>query len=279
MNSLYYFWNEYPLKEAAKKWDEFIKTHPEVDPKKASIPINNKLSSAQADMFEGTVGFEMSEILQMDFGEHLLSDAIFRAIGFQYCNTLCFYRLDYGFDGFIVSYNEPNMKCFGEYVAIIKDKEELIRRINSAAVREKIDYLCGDVHYRRLRFEGKNIDLDQNHVLLKCGDVFDITDYNLKAKRDCFVKMDKYSWQKEWRVALYRGVKETEAYRLEIGDIRDIVEGINASDLNDKVGDLFKAREIKLSESGYFGNISRKDLKEKYYNLGDNKAEMFCFIG
>ena len=155
----------------------------------------------------------------------------------------------------------------------------MIRRINSAAVREKIDFLCGDVHYRGLRFEGKNIDLDQNHVVVKRDDVFDITDYNLKAKRDCFVKMDKYSWQKEWRVALYRGVKETEAYRLEIGDIRDIVEDINASDLNDKVGDLFKAREIKLSKSGYFGSISRKDLKEKYYKLGDNKAEMFCFIG
>jgi hypothetical protein len=280
MNSLYYFWNEYPLKEAAAKRDEYINAHPEVDPENVTIPIDYKLSPAQADMFEGTIGFDTSNILKMDFGEHRLTDAIMRAVGFQYCNSLCFYRLDYVLDGMFIHYDVPNMKDFGDYVAIIKDKNKLLQRVNVAAKRESIDYLCGDVHYRGLKLEGKDTDVStRHHIVLKCDALFDMADFNLKSKRDCFVKMDRYAWQKEWRIAAYRGMKDTNAYRLEIGDIRDIAECVPAEDLASTIDRLFRSGKIKTYDEGYYGNISRQDLKEKFYQLGDNKAEMFCFIG
>lgn len=280
MNSLYYFWNEYPLTEAALKKDEFIKNHPEVNPDNVTIPIDYKLSPAQADMFEGTIGFDTSSILKKDLGDYLLSDAILRAVGFQYCNTLCFYRLDYNLEGIFIHYDIPNMKDFGDYVAIIKDKNDLLRRVNEAAKKEGIDYLCGDVNYKGLKLEGRDTDVSQkNHIVLKCDALFDLAKFNLKSKRDCLVKMDRYSWQKEWRIAVYRGVKDTTAYKLEIGNIRDIVKCVPAEDLASTVDKLFRSGEIKLSDSCYYGNISRKELREKYYQLGDNKAEMFCFMG
>jgi hypothetical protein len=60
-------------------------------------------------MFEGTVGFDCTESIKSDFGEFMLSDGIVRAVGFQYCNTLSFYRLDYRFDFPHISYDVPNM--------------------------------------------------------------------------------------------------------------------------------------------------------------------------
>lgn len=280
MNSLYYFWNEYPLREAAMNRNKIIKEHPDIDPDTVTVPIDYKLSPAQADMFEGTIGFDTSQFFKGDFGEHMLSDAIMRAVGFQYCDTLCFYRLDYRQDGIFLKYSVPNMNDFGDYVAIIKDKNELLRRVNAAAEREKIDYLCGDVYYRPLKLEGNNTDVSQrNHIVIKCDSQFDMADFNLGSRRDCFVKMDHYSWQKEWRIAAYRGVKDTEPYRLEVGDIRDIVECVQAGDLPATLDRMIVNGQIKNSDDGFYGNISRHDLKEKFYKLGDNKAEMFCFIG
>ncbi len=280
MNSLYYFWNEYPLKETAMKRDKYINSHPDVNPDNVTNSIECKLSPAQADMFEGTIGFDTSKILKMDFGEHMLTDAIMRAVGFQYCNTLCFYRLDYNLEGIFLHYDVPKMEDFGDYVVIIKDKHELLRRVNEAAKRENIDYLCGDVHYRGLKLEGKDTDVStRQHIVLKCDALFGMAEFNLKSKRDCFVKMDRYAWQKEWRIAVYRGIKKTDAYRLEIGNIRDIVECVPAKDLSGTVDRLFNSGEIKAFDGGYYGNISRQELKEKFYKLGDNKAELFCFVG
>ncbi len=280
MNSLYYFWNEYPIKEAAIKRAELISLNPEVDLDNISFPIDYKISPAQADMFEGTVGFDNSKNSNMSIENHMFTDTIIRAVGFQFCDTLSFYRLDYEFDNMILHYDLPNMKEFGNYVAIIKDKKELLRRVNEAAKRDNINYLCGDVHYRGLKKSGVNTDFSRkNHITLKCDALFNMDDFNLKSKRDCFIKMDKYSWQREWRIAVYRGVKDTNAYRLEIGNIKDIVECVSAENLVSTIDRLLRYGEIKTWSVGFYGNISRRDMKEKFYQLGDNMAEMFWLIG
>lgn len=114
---------------------------------------------------------------------------------------------------------------------------------------------------------------------MKAEPIVDMMDYQTTDRRDCFFKMSKYAWQREWRLALYRGVKEIDAYRLEIGSIRDIVECVQPSDLSKTIDGLFVNNMIKPCDEGYYGNISRKDMKEKFYQLGDNKAEMFFFMG
>ena len=79
-----------------------------------------------------------------------------------------------------------------------------------------------------------------HHILLKARDIkIDITSEAYKDKildkRDSFCKGMKFKDQKEWRIALYRGVASTEAYRLEIGDISDIVTWVSV----DKMDKLF----------------------------------------
>ena len=90
MNSLYYFWNEYPMREAAEKREDYFEKHPDINPEEVIMPIEYILNPAQADMFEGTVGFSNSvDFVKEDIGDHLLTDIILRAVGFQYCDTLC----------------------------------------------------------------------------------------------------------------------------------------------------------------------------------------------
>lgn len=165
-------------------------------------------------------------------------------------------------------------------MAIIKDKNELLQRVNEAAKRENIDFLCGDVHYRGLKLEGNDTDVStRHHIVIKCDALFDMADFNLKSKRDCFVKVDRYAWQKEWRIASYRGIKDTDAYRLEIGDIRDIVECVPAGGLASTVDRLFRFGVIKTYDDVYYGNISRQDLKEKFISLAITRLRCFVLLG
>lgn len=42
-------------------------------------------------------------------------------------------------------------------------------------------------------------------------------------ERDCFDKGAQYREQNEWRIALYRGEKSTTTYKLNVGNLSDIV--------------------------------------------------------
>lgn len=70
-------------------------------------------------------------------------------------------------------------------------------------------------------------------------------------------------------VALYRGVKDTNAFRLEIGDIRDIAESVLSKDLIRRLDELVLHKDIKPSDCDFCGNINRNDLRDKFYQLGD----------
>ena len=150
MNTLYYFWDQKPLEEAKKEREKYLKAHSEQNPDNVKISILNKLSRAQGDILEGVVGYGPNVHSELMFGENLLSDCIYQAVGFQYCNVLCFYRLDYKFHAPLFCHDVLNtdMTQFGEYVIIIKDEFELIRRIENAVGNMK--FLCGDVEYKTL---------------------------------------------------------------------------------------------------------------------------------
>ena len=100
----------------------------------------------------------------------------------------------------------------------------------------------------------------------------------ITSKRDCFVKMDKYTSQSEWRLALYRGIKSTEAYTLEIGSIRDIATLVKTDKLADLIDGMFKNGSIKPGLDRYEGNIGRKEMSELFFRLGDNKADLFVVL-
>ncbi len=264
MNSLYYFWNEFVL-ESVKKGKR--------------IPLAELAKNevyGQADLFEGTI--ETSEIDETnEIAEHIKMDVCCRAVGYGYCNILSFYKLVLKTVPFGFSYQlNNNMKFLGNYVAIIKDKDEFLRRINSKAEQEGFKFITGNVTYKQPMRNGVPRD-SKNAIICKSAETVDIK--QITSGRDAFVKMNKYAYQNEWRLALYRGKKETSAYRLEIGDIRDIVEYCRIEDLEKNIDRFLQRNEIKSAEDYWYGNIKRREMRNLFYNLGDCKGELLLEIG
>lgn len=279
MNTLSYFWNEYKPRDNEGKAG--LATDPETVPRE----IPDRLPNDQRDLLEGTIGVIPSENSKLGkvLGEHLLTDPICRAKGFGYCNTLCFYKLDYcsfltARDQAITWRISPSMHTFGQYVIIVKNEQELIRRIAGKVEREKFKFVCGDVNYKAVR--NSALLREKHSIMLKARMEFDLDDLKDKiiSKRDCFDKEDIYKDQNEWRVALYRGVKSTDAYTLKVGNLRDICDWVHVENL-DKYLDRMFTSKVKQGLCGYSGNVSRKELRELFYDLGDNKAELFGVIG
>lgn len=290
MNTLYNL-SAKKFDDAKKKLKAYIEAHPEKNPCDIQVKMSDNLSEAQSDTLEGVVGYGSNARFKPMFGEHMISDCIYQAVGFQYCNVLCFYRLDFYTSGYrlnymcnhnlLLNYDIPNMKEFGEYVIIIKDKQELIKRINHSARGMK--YLCGDVEYKPLMRDGKKIDIsNRHHVLLKQEATANISEVQTE-NGDCFSKYDKYLCQREWRLALYRGKKKTIAFPFCVGNMRDIAYCTKVENLIPELDKMLIAGDVKPSKDRLYtynyGNITRPEMREKFYELGDNKANLFLFIG
>ena len=97
-------------------------------------------------------------------------------------------------------------------------------------------------------------------------------------KRDCFDKGAQYQNQNEWRISLYRGEKSVDAYKLNIGNISDIVTWFPIDKF--KTGINENANRYGLSDfMGWYGNTNRKKMREAFYELGDCKTSLFATIG
>ena len=97
-------------------------------------------------------------------------------------------------------------------------------------------------------------------------------------KRDCFDKGIQYHAQNEWRAALYRGEKNTNAYRLNVGDLSDIISWFPIGQFH--VGIAENVNHYGLSDfQGWYGNVTRKEMRESFYELGDRRTVMFTTIG
>ncbi|MBE6004405.1 MAG: hypothetical protein E7232_10050 [Lachnospiraceae bacterium] len=276
MNTLHYFWYEY----RNQKINDYLLSHPGED----RVPITALQSHVpQEDMFEGSIG--IGNTVDNELDKYALTDTAYRAVGYKYCNVMCMYRLEYQFEAFsdvgqMVHYDVPQMDDFGDSVIIITDENEFLRRIMRAAEKERYLFLCGNVKY----WTPKNADImSKKHHLLFESEPVDMNSEpfvsSIKIHRDCFQKMDNHKNEKEWRIALYRGVKETKAYRLEIGSIRDIAICVSKEDLIKEIDRLFRNGKIKQCGEEYYGNVSRRELRQKFYELGDNKAQMLVTVG
>lgn len=281
MNSMHYFWDEYNMEDAKRRKREIIKKQPCLNPDKVRVPLESTAPRGQMDILEGTVGtadsFDFG--FDQDIAKFQPTDVMLRAVGYQYCNLCCFYRYDIGCLHNGVS---DEMKGFGNYVAVIKNEQEFIRRIESAVRTLHFHFVCGNVEYQSIQKFGKPVNIG-HHILMKAENIkIDITSDAYKDKildkRDSFCKNMKYKDQMEWRIALYRGVTSTEAYRLEIGDISDIVTWVSV----DKMDKLFFRKiekKYKTPDCGYYGTVRREELRDMFYTLGNNDTEMFITIG
>lgn len=239
----------------------------------------------QHDCFEGvdcTIPVESMKTFSPGWRSLQVCDFIFRAEGYRYCNVLCFEKINCNINkGCVNARISGSMVKFGEYIAFVNDETEFIRRIEKAVKEKGYKYLCGDVHYHKPKKNGKIIAGNAQIIFKADEKLFDIDtlreNYNV-TKRDCFDKSIQYRTQREWRVALFRGVKDIEAYRLEIGDLSDIITVC-------KYGDFYNTAQRVINNNGlnksdcYYGNISRKELKKRFCDLGDNKASFFMVLG
>ena len=277
MNTLNYFWNEYYL-DLQKKTMENTSTS---DISRGILPEEQK------DFFEGVVGtIKGNEFTNNnDLNTALMSDIYLRAKGFGYCTTLCFYKLKYqyntirGLNGASYDINK-NMESFGDYVIIIDNQLELLERIRKAVEREKYKFLCGSVKYRTPKLEGR-LARKGNSVTLKVNEEFDLKEYSnyITNEKNCFDKIDKFSYQNEWRIVLYRGIKTYEPYRLEIGNIRDICHWVKAEDLDTELQIYFNNYKAKSTCLGEFGNCTKDELRNLFCTLGDDKVDVLAVIG
>ena len=278
MNSLYYFWNQFALDQAAEKRRKDLEKNPKLDPNTYMVPILGGPGPGQIDLFEGTAGPE--EVCRAsvpdDYKEYAIADVVYRSVGMGYCNVLCFYKMSYQMylERFIKD-SAPQLEEFGRYAIILKDVDEFTKRITRAVKKQGYQATCGPVSYRDLKLNGGPAKTG-HHVTIKEGLLHDISDLHLK--RDAFIKMSKYSYQNEWRVALCRGTKDTSACSLKIGNIRDIAYCVERDKLIDSIEMLFQTRQIKKNSSNWYGD-DRRQLRDHLYQLGDNKAERFIIIG
>ena len=157
---------------------------------------------------------------------------------YQYCNLLCCHRLNYYEDGETLGwYLDETMNHFGDYVVIIKNRDEFQRRLVRAA----------------------------SEAGFKCG--CNVVDYSsrVSADRDVFDKEKMYAYQNEWRAALYRETDECEPCILSIGPINDIAEWCRTRDLQQHLYKIFHNRDFIGSQDQYYGNIDRKQFAQLFH--------------
>ena len=240
----------------------------------------------QKDIFEGvvcTVPVKDFKGIPTDFQAVQASDYHFRAEGYKFCNVLCFYKINFTQEGRLLHCElNKSMAQFGEYVAIITNEREFLRRVEAAVRKRNYEVLCGDVHYHPQMLNGRQSKEGPRIYLGMEDQFFEIKElqnrgFNIR-KRDCFDKGMEYHDQNEWRVALYRGKQITDAYELNVGNLSDIVLCCPVKDIQKGLDECISRYGVS-DVRGWHGTIDRRNMRELFYKLGDNKTRMFSVIG
>ena len=250
--------------------------------------LNKQRNKSQRDVLEGTIASippGQAKEFPAEMRAVMCTDIMIRALGYDYCNVMCFCKIEYRQRIFeekmIVDWNEPNMKDFGEYAVIVKNPKEFIRRIDNAISDQNYQYICGDVNYHPMTLNNKPVN-NKHSITFGLDKPIIIKDFLKRSKRmdyDAFDKCDSYRNQNEWRIAVNNGVADEQPLRINVGNLSDIVEKVDRRDLANKMRELFLDFEIFPMEKGYFGNVSRAEMKEAFYCLGENKGNIMVNIG
>ena len=232
----------------------------------------------QKDILEGVTNLTDADglpFLPEDLKKHQYADAQLQAVGYRYCNVLCMYQVlmkekRYPAGAGVEYDTAKRITEFGNYAVIVENQAEFLRRIAHAC--KDFKYLSGPVNYHSPKFNGAPLD-NKNHIILKIDTPLLIDQFSLTEKiRDSFDKYDRFSWQSEWRLSLYRGERNISAYTLNIGDIHDITCLVDASSFELALENTIKKGLYRSTDERYHGNVSRKEMRDLFCKLGDNKA-------
>lgn len=252
----------------------------------------------QKDMFEG-----ISDTIKKDgiglpiVWEQIVSgDLMFRLEAYRYCNLYCFYRVDISDetvwnpntravfpDTRFINLPDKSMEQFGEYVGIIRNEKEFIRRLLNAL---PTDWICvtGDVRYRKRPGVTKT---PRHTVEFSTKELYPASHWlrngaNRTRSKDCFDKTIFYEQQKEWRICLFRNLKEDKPYILDVGDLSDIVEIVRANAIGKRLSKIYEPclpRNVEPQIGVFTGNVTRQEFKNKLYNFDDGMGRLFMVVG
>jgi len=243
----------------------------------------------QQDILEGiisTASIDAIEGMPDNFKNVQLVDYQFQAVGYAFCNVFCMSRVEMIIletltNGYLCDIKTAPIKSFGKYAVIIDDEKEFLSRIKKAVDKLNYKFLCGKVDYHIPYFNGVPLDDKRPHIVLRTDPPFDINNIlKIKDRRDAFDKAAQFRNQLEWRMCLYRGEKSTEPFTLNIGDIHDITHKVRTYEFErNEIYKLKYNRKIFDSNDLYYGNISRRELRDLFYKLGDYKAWLISVVG
>lgn len=234
----------------------------------------------QRDMLEGLSGELKAKFItqfEQEFEKHRITDYMVQYTGYKYCNLFCMTQLKLNPSENNLQFDwDEQMKKFGKYIAIITDEAEFLKRIDKAMKVNNLNYYCGDVEYIKVPFKDC-ISLNSNSLVFhKSSHLQHSTRIVSSLKsRDSFNKYDKFAWQKEWRICICCGDRNTNPYTLKIKPINDIAVMLNINNLNsDMLNKIFnKSNKIKSPKNQ--GNISREDLKNQLIKLDNYQFDTY----
>lgn len=247
----------------------------------------------QRDLFEGvSETFDKKSVgFKVQWQQLIDGDVMFRLDAYRYCNLYCFYRVDIDENGigspFGMSSMVPvkaiklpgnEMTEFGDTVAIIKNEDEFMKRVINALEK---DWMCvaGDVRYHKI--EGSK-DGTGGNTYWQTEKLFPAPMFRRgngrTTTKDCFNKTMFYAGQREWRICLFRNMKDDKAYTLKVGDLSDIAELVPVSQIQNKLLDMYKpclpVADVAPQFNGFKGNIRRSEFKEKMYQFDDAMGQL-----
>ena len=179
--------------------------------------LDRQRNKSQRDVLEGTIAsIPPSRVKEFpaEMREVMCTDVMIRALGYNYCNVMCFCKMEYRQQIFkekmSIDWNEPNMKDFGEYAIIVKNPKEFIRRIDNAINNQNYQYICGDVNYHPMTLNNKPVN-NKHSMTLGLDKPVLVKDFLKRSKKidyDAFDKCDYYKNQNEWRIVVNNGVAD-----------------------------------------------------------------------
>lgn len=250
--------------------------------------LRKQQNKSQRDIFEGTmasVAPDQVPELPDDFRSAMCTDVMIKALGYNYCNLMCFCQVEYQrrlINGRLgTEWNEPDMQAFGDFAVIIKNPDELVRRIDTAIRKLGYQYICGKVNYHPMTFQGSLAE-PKPSITFSMDCPIEIENILQRSKRidyDVFDKCEVYQAQNEWRIAINNHAANEQPLRIMIGDLSDIVVKVKREYLADKLSKLLSEFRIHPLQEGYSGNISRDEMKEDFYRMGEYKGYLMATIG
>lgn len=201
--------------------------------------------------------------------------------GYEYCNVCCFsmQRASAMRSNGGIAFKSPSFEMsLGDYYVVVDDPRALIARVSETARNLGYSVMMGPVEY----CSEKPLRKTSHHITL----VGDPVDYEVilpgktpNLSSDAFCKLEHYSEQMEWRIALYRGVKDVKAFRLNVGDLHDVAHLVLKQDFDEDTKKCSLTPIPWLTPAGYVGTVSREELRDLLFRLGDGEVRLLVSVG